>query len=417
MNAAARSPASPRAAHPHTAHARPARRAVLLGPAFVAAIAYVDPGNFAPNFAAGSSLGNQLLRVVAGASALAVLVQFLSAKLRLATGRDLASLCRGRYPRPVVAGLWVTAELVLLATDLAEVVGGVIGLELLFGTPPLPAALITCAVSFALLALHSRGVRTFTRAITGLLAVITLGFLFNIVRAGVDPGAVAGGLVPGHPGPDGVLLALGILGATVMPHAIFLHSALAAANRSGDPRAALTRTRREILVALGLAGLVNAAMVVLAARVFHNDALSGSQGVATLEEIHAGLAPRLGEAASLAFALALLASGFASSAVGTLAGQIVMEGFLRCGIPLLARRTATMAPALAVVALGVSTTSALVWSQVLLTLGLPFVLVPLIALTRDRSLMGPLANRPATTTCAALAAALVVLLNLMLLSL
>ncbi|MFJ4185193.1 Nramp family divalent metal transporter [Kitasatospora sp. NPDC089509] len=401
----------------HLARARPHQRAALFGPAFVAAIAYVDPGNFATNFAAGSSFGNRLLWVVVGASAMAVLIQFLSAKLGLATGLDLASLCRQRYPRTVVVGLWVTAELAVLATDLAEVIGGVIALGLLFGTPPLLAALITCGVSFALLALHSRGIRTFTRAITGLLAVITLGFLFSLVCAGVEPGPVVAGLVPGDPGPDGMLLASGIIGATVMPHAIFLHSGLAAATRTADPRTALARTRHEIIIALGLAGLVNAAMVVLAARVFHDGTFGDTQGVATLEQIHAGLGPRIGEAASLAFALALLASGFASSAVGTLAGQIVMEGFLRRSIPLLIRRAATLAPALAVVALGVSTTSALIWSQALLTLGLPFVLVPLIALTRDRSLMGPLANRAATTVCAGIATTMVVVLNLLLLDL
>ncbi|WP_433294799.1 Nramp family divalent metal transporter [Actinoplanes sp. CA-030573] len=396
---------------------RPLRRRVLrvapmLGPAFVAAVAYADPGNFATNFTGGAAFGYQLAWVVVAANLMAMLVQSLSAKLGLVTGRDLPQLCRERLPRRLTAGLWVQAELVAMATDLAEIVGGALALKLLFGLPLPVGGLITCVVAFGVLHLHERGVRRFEAAIAGLLGVILLGFLYDLSRAGVDPAGLAGGLAPSLPGGDGLLLATGILGATVMPHVIYLHSALTT-SRAAEPdrRLALRCQRADTVLALGAAGLVNLAMLVLAARVFGGGARPGA---GSLEGIHAGLGVALDRYAALAFALALLASGFASSSVGTYAGQVVMRGCLDRRIPLALRRTLTMAPALAILATGIDPTAALVWSQVVLSFGVPFALVPLIWLTRRRDVLGEHANHPATTAAAVASAGLIIMLNVFL---
>ena len=388
----------------------------LLGPAFVAAIAYVDPGNFATNFSAGAEFGYRLVWVIVFANLMAMLIQSLSGKVGLATGRNLPELCREHFPRPVTRGLWVQAELVAMATDLAEVIGGAIALYLLFDIPLLWGGLITAVVAFLLLGLQSRGYRPFELAITGLLAVIAGGFLFDTVTAGLDVGALAGGFVPSFDGTDSVLLATGILGATVMPHVIYLHSAL---TQDRIPPADLAETRQllraqrvDVVVAMGMAGLVNLAMLVLAARLFFGSDLPG---VDTLEGAHAALREVAGAPAALAFAIALLASGFASSGVGTFAGQVVMQGFLDRRIPLLLRRLITMAPALVVLALGVDPTQALVLSQVVLSFGIPFALIPLVLLTRRADVMGALVNRPVTTAVAWVVAALIVSLNAFLL--
>ena len=387
----------------------------MLGPAFVAAVAYVDPGNFATNFSGGAAFGYTLLWVIVAANLMAMLIQSLTAKLGLATGRDLATLCRERFPRPVTWGLWLQAEAVAIATDLAEIVGGAVALNLLFGVPLPIGGLITAVVAFVLLAAQSRGHRPFERVITGLLLVVGLGFAYTLVGAGVDLGGVAGGMVPSFDGADSVVLATGILGATVMPHVIYVHSALTpgrygdavTAGRTQQGRRRLLRAQRlDVLLAMGLAGLVNAAMLVIAAQLF----TSGS-GADTLEGVHAGLGDQLGTGAALAFALALLASGFASSSVGTHAGQVVMAGFLRRHIPVLTRRLITLAPALAVLVLGGDPTTALVWSQVVLSFGIPFALVPLLWLTSRRDLMAGWGNRPITTVVGALVAALIVGLN------
>ena len=384
----------------------------LLGPAFVAAIAYVDPGNFATNFSAGAEFGYRLAWVIVLANVMAMLIQSLSGKVGLATGRNLPELCREHFPRPVTRGLWVQAELVAMATDLAEVIGGAIALHLLFGLPLLTGGAITAAVAFALLALQGRGHRPFELAITGLLAVIALGFVFSTVRAGVDGTDLAAGFVPSFAGVDSVLLATGILGATVMPHVIYLHSALTQDRivpESVAERRSLLRSQRvDVVVAMGLAGLVNLAMLVIAARLFFGRELPG---VATLEGAHAALRDVAGAPVALAFAVALLASGFASSGVGTYAGQVVMQGFLQRRIPLLLRRALTMAPALVVLALDVDPTQALVLSQVVLSFGIPFALVPLVLLTQRPDVMGPLVNRPVTTGAAWVVAALVIALN------
>ena len=387
----------------------------LLGPAFVAAIAYVDPGNFATNFSAGARFGYLLVWVIVVANVMAMLVQLLSGKIGLATGRNLCELCRERFPRRVTRGLWVQAELVAMATDLAEIIGGAIALNLLFGIPLLPGGVLTALVAFALLSLQGRGYRPFELAVAGLFGVIALGFVYNSFSAGVDAPAVVGGLVPRFEGTGSVLLATGILGATVMPHVIYLHSALTAgrirAADSAEVRTLLRHQRLDVVLAMGMAGLVNLSMLVLAARL-----LLGVEGVDTLEGVHAALQRVAGAPAAFAFAVALLASGFASSGVGTYAGQVVMQGFLQRRIPLTLRRLITMAPALVVLAVGVDPTQALVLSQVVLSFGIPFALVPLVLLTRRVDVMGDLVNRPLTTAAAVVVAAVVIALNLFLLA-
>jgi manganese transport protein len=392
----------------------------LLGPAFVAAVAYVDPGNFATNFSGGAAFGYTLLWVIVAANLMAMLIQSLTAKLGLATGRDLATLCRERLPRPVTWGLWLQAEAVAIATDLAEIVGGAVALNLLFGVPLPVGGVLTAVVAFVLLAAQSRGHRPFERVITGLLLVVGLGFGYTLVGAGVDVGGVAGGMVPSFDGAESVVLATGILGATVMPHVIYVHSALTpgrygdvvTAGRTAQGRRRLLRVQRlDVLLAMGLAGLVNAAMLIIAAQLFTR----GSQAD-SLERVHAGLGDQLGTGAAVAFAVALLASGFASSSVGTHAGQVVMAGFLRRHIPVLARRLITLAPALAVLVLGGDPTTALVWSQVVLSFGIPFALVPLLWLTSRRELMAGWVNRRTTTVAGGVVAALIIALNVHLLT-
>ncbi len=384
----------------------------LLGPAFVAAIAYVDPGNFATNFSAGAEHGHLLVWVIVVANLMAMLIQSLSGKVGLATGRNLPELCRDHFPRPVTRGLWVQAEVVAMATDLAEIIGGALALNLLLGIPLLTGGVLTALVAFALLGLQGRGYRPFELAVAGLLGVIALGFLYDVLQAGVDGGAVAAGLVPRFDGTSSVLLATGILGATVMPHVIYLHSALTQhripAQDAAEVQALLRHQRLDVVLAMGLAGLVNGAMLVLAARLFFGKDLPD---VDTLEGVHAALERGAGAPVALAFAVALLASGFASSGVGTYAGQVVMQGFLERRIPLLVRRAVTMAPALVVLGLGVDPTRALVLSQVVLSFGIPFALVPLVLLTRRADVMGALVNRRVTTVAAAAVAGVIIALN------
>lgn len=385
---------------------------VLLGPAFVAAVAYIDPGNFATNFAAGAGFGYALVWVVVAANLVAMLVQYLSAKVGVATGRDLAELCRDLLPRPVSRGLWVQAELVAMATDLAEFVGAAVGLNLLFGVPLLPAGLITAVVAFGVLALEQRRRRRFELAIVAMLAIVTLGFLYDLVVVGADPGGVAGGLVPSFDGSDSVLLAAGIVGATVMPHVVYLHSALTKGRvhcRDDSDRRQLMRFQRlDVLVGLGIAGLINLTMMVVAASLFHQ---TGDTGIDSIEAAHAGLGQLVGGAAALAFAVALLASGLSSSSVGTYAGQVVMAGFLRRRVPIFVRRAVTMVPALVVLGLGLPTTDSLVVSQVVLSFGIPFALVPLALVTRRADVMGALVNNRVTTAAMVLIAASITALN------
>ncbi len=383
----------------------------LLGPAFVAAIAYVDPGNFATNLSAGARYGYLLVWVVVVGNLMAMLIQYLSAKSGIATGQSLPELCRSRFSKPVVWGLWVQAELISIATDLAEVLGGAIALQLLFEVPLIVGGVITAAVAFALLAFQTRGHRPFEAAITGLLAVILLGFLYNVVAAGVSPGALAEGVVPRFDGIDSLVLATGMLGATVMPHAIYLHGALTHdryVRDTDEQRRALVRSQRvDVVTAMTIAGLMNLALVVVAAQVFYGRGPT----IDTIEQAHAGIHAELGPVAASALALALLASGFAASSVGTYSGQVVMQGFLRRRIPLLVRRLVTLTPAVAVLAIGVDPTRTLVLSQVVLSFGIPFALIPLLLLTRRVEVMGILVNRTATTVVAGIIAAVIIAMN------
>jgi manganese transport protein len=393
-----------------------ARRAVaLLGPAFVAAVAYVDPGNFGTNFVAGARFGYALAWAVVAANLMAMLVQYLSAKTGVATGRDLPQLCREQFGPAVSAGLWVQAELIAMATDLAEFVGAALGLNLLFRVPLLAAGLITAVVAFGILALEQRGYRRFELAIAGLLGIVLLGFAYDLAGVGASPAGIAGGLVP-RLGSDRLLLVSGIIGATVMPHVIYLHSALTKSRVScsddAERRELLRFQRLDVVVALGAAGLINLAMLFVAASVFHR---AGGAGADSIEAAHAGLARLVGGGAALAFAVALLASGLSSSSVGTYAGQVVMQGFVRRRIPLWVRRGLTMLPALIVLGLGLPATDSLVISQVVLSFGIPFALVPLVLLTRRADVMGPFANRPLTTAAAGGIALMIIALNVYLL--
>jgi manganese transport protein len=390
-------------------------RLALLGPAFVACIAYIDPGNFATNIAGGSKYGYLLLWVLLGANLMAMLIQNLSAKIGIATGKNLPELCREHFPRRVSFGLWVQAELIAMATDLAEFVGAAIALNLLFDIPLLPAGFITAVVAFAILGLQGRGHRRFELAIFGFVGIILLGFLYDTLRIGFDAGDAAKGFVPHFDGSDSILLATGILGATVMPHVIYLHSALTQnrvnARDDAERRRLLRFNRIDVTLAMGLAGLINMSMLIIAASLFFGN----GPEVDTIEKAHAGFDNLVGPSAAIAFALALLASGFASSSVGTYAGQVVMQGFIARTVPIAARRAVTMAPALVVLAIGVDPTKALVISQVVLSFGIPFALVPLVLLTRRRDIMGALVNRRVTTVVASIVAVIISSLNIFLL--
>jgi len=397
--------------------------AALLGPAFVAAIAYVDPGNFATNFSAGATFAYRLGWVILVANLMAMLVQYLSAKVGVATGKDLPELCRERLPLPVSRGLWVQAELVAMATDMAEFVGAAIGLNLLFGTPLLVAGLITAVVAFGILALDQQGYRRFELAIIGLLGIVLLGFAYDLVAVHPSAAGVAGGLVPQLGGSAYLLLAVGIVGATVMPHVVYLHSALTKSRVSvasdSERRQLLRYQRLDVLVALGAAGLINLAMLVVAAALFSHSGRGGEAAAVasgSIEAAHADLGRLVGGGAALAFAVALLASGLSSSSVGTYAGQVVMQGFVGRSVPLFARRAVTMLPALIVLAAGLPPTASLVFSQVVLSFGIPFALVPLVALTRRADIMGTLVNRRVTTCAAAGTAGLIIAMNVYLLA-
>jgi manganese transport protein len=388
----------------------------MLGPAFVASIAYVDPGNFATNVQGGARFGYLLLWVVLAANLMAMLIQYLSAKLGIVTGQSLPEVMRERYPRPLTWAMWAQAEVMAMSTDIAEFLGAALGLNLLFGVPLFAAGLITGVIAMAVLELQSRGVRRFELAISALLGIIFAGFLYETLRIGPSVHASLRGLVPGLAGSSSIYLAVGIIGATVMPHVIYLHSALTqqrVETRNDRERARVLRFERlDVIVALALAGLVNLAMFAVAAKLFHTPALAGLN---TLQEAHAKLGTLVGGGAALAFAVALLASGISSSSVGTYAGQVVMSGFINVRVPLLARRLVTMLPALVVLAAGVSPTDALVLSQVVLSFGIPLALIPLVLLTSRREVMGVHVNRALTTIVAWGAALLISALNVFLL--
>lgn len=389
----------------------------FLGPAFVACVAYIDPGNFATNIAGGAQFGYLLLWVVVASNLTAMLVQGLSAKLGIATGRNLAELCRDRFPRPVVWGMWAVSELVAMATDLAEFLGAALGFYLLFHLPLFIAALLAGVVTLLILALERRGFRSVEAVITAFVGVIAVSYVIETVLDRPDWTAVAtGAFVPRFAGTESVLLATGILGATVMPHVVFLHSALTQHRivpRNEAQAKLLYRFEiTDVLLAMGLAGAVNAAMLIMAASTFYAHSLTN---IATIDEAHRTLAPLLGRASSTIFAISLLASGLSSSTVGTMAGQVIMQGFLHRQIPIWIRRLVTMIPALVVIAMGLDPTRTLVISQVVLSFGLPFALVPLVIFTSRRDVMGGLANHAITTMLAWAVTAVIIALNAFLL--
>jgi manganese transport protein len=400
-------------------HRRPflLRMLPFFGPAFVASVAYVDPGNFATNIQGGAKFGYLLLWVVVTANLMAMLVQTLSAKLGLASGRNLAETCRDEFPKHVVWGMWALAEVVAMATDLAEFLGAALGFYLLLHVPLIVGAVLTGVVTFAILALERYGFRPLEVAIGFFVAIIAVCYLLEmIIGHPVWHEVAAHAFTPKFAGTESVLLAAGILGATVMPHVVYLHSGLTQ-NRivTRDP-ARLRKLFRfqtvDVLIAMGIAGMVNGAMLIMAAATFHS---SGHANVGTIEEAHRTLAPLLGSASSVIFAISLLASGLSSSTVGTMSGQLIMQGFIHRRIPILLRRLVTMAPAFVVILLGLDPTRTLVISQVVLSFGLPFAVVPLVVFTSRRRIMGTLRNHAATIALASIVSALIIGLNIFLL--
>jgi manganese transport protein len=389
----------------------------FLGPAFIACVAYVDPGNFATNIQAGSRYGYLLVWVVVAANSIAMLIQILSAKLGIATGKNLPELIRDSFPPRVVMGLWILAEVVAMATDLAEFLGAALGFNLLLGIPLFPAGLLTGVVTFLILGLQHRGFRPLEAVITALVGVIALCYLIETVMGRPDFGAAARSFLPPHfSGSESVLLATGILGATVMPHVIYLHSALTQGRVVVRDESRLRRLMRfevvDVVIAMGVAGLINAAMLMMAAATFHR---VGVTNVASIEEAHRTLTPLVGRASSVVFAVSLLASGLSSSTVGTMAGQVIMQGFLNWHIPISIRRLVTMLPALVVIGVGLDPTRTLVISQVVLSFGIPFALIPLVMFTTKGAVMGSLRNHPVTSASAWGLAALISALNAFLL--
>ena len=395
-------------------------RAVIpfLGPAFIAAVAYVDPGNFATNMAGGAQYGYMLLWVVLGANLMAMLIQSMSAKLGIATGHSLPEVCRDRFPRPLVIFLWIQAELIAMATDLAEFVGAALGIYLVFGIPLFISGLLTGVLAFGILGLQAWGFRRLEATISSLVGVIVIAFGLEVFRSNPSWGSVAGStFVPHLDGSASILLAAGILGATVMPHVIYLHSALTQKRIVGaNPEAKRKIFHFEmvdVMIAMGIAGLINIAMLTLAAAVF------GSRGLTTagsdLGQVFHLLDQYLGAHSGIAFGIALLASGVSSSSVGTLAGQVVMQGFIRRQIPIFLRRAITMVPAMVLIASNFDPSRALVLSQVLLSFGIPFALIPLVMFTRDKKLMGNLANSRWTNYAAYAVAGGIIGLNVFLL--
>jgi manganese transport protein len=390
----------------------------FLGPAFIACVAYMDPGNFATNIAGGSKFGFTLVWVIVASNLIAMLIQTLSAKLGIATGRNLPEVCREQFSRRVSRGLWVQAELIAMATDLAEFLGAALGIKLLLGIDLFPAAVITGVITFLILALQRFGFRPLEAVITAFVAVIGICYLAELWFAHPPLGTVARhAVVPEFAGNESVLLAVGILGATVMPHVIYLHSALMQDRivpRNDDEANRLYKyTRIDVLIALAIAGLINMSMLVVAATVFFG---SGEKDVDTLEGAHRTLEPLLGGASGVLFALALTASGLSSSTVGTMSGQVVMQGFVQRRIPLFLRRAVTMAPAFVVIALTSNVTDTLVISQVILSFGIPFALIPLVIFTSRRDIMGALVNARSTIAAASVVAALICGLNIFLLA-
>jgi len=384
----------------------------FFGPAVVTSVAYIDPGNFATNIQAGARYGYQLLWVVLFANHIAMLFQALSAKLGIVTGRNLAELCRERFPKPVVIAMWLVSEIAAMATDLAEFLGAAIGLALLLGMPLLAGMAVTAIVTYLILSLERWGFRPIELVIGGLVAVIALCYLIELLVAPIDWAAAAKhSLLPLLPDSAALMLAVGIIGATVMPHAVYLHSGLtqgrALARDESERRMLVRLSNREVTIALAIAGLVNMAMILMASSAFH----AGHQEVAEIGSAYHTLGPLLGYAASAVFLCSLIASGISSSTVGTMAGQMIMQGFVGFRIPVWLRRLVTMIPAFIVVWLGADSTEALVASQVLLSLTLPVPMVALVIFTSRRDIMGAFTASPLVRMAAILCAAIVLGLN------
>jgi len=394
-----------------------ARLLPFLGPAFIASIAYMDPGNFATNIQGGAQFGYELLWVILGSNLMAMLLQSLSAKLGIATGQNLAEHCRNQYSHRVVIGMWVIGELVAIATDLAEFLGAALGFNLLFGIPLWVAGLLTAVVTFLILGLERYGFRPLEAVITAFITVIAVCYLAETILARPDVSTVLYyTFVPHFSGAESVLLATGILGATVMPHALYLHSALTqdriVTKNPKQQRRLFHFELVDVFIAMGIASTINAAMLIMAASTFFNH---GLKNIGTIEEAHLTLVPLLGSAASWVFALSLLASGLSSSSVGTMAGQVIMQGFLHRHIPPWIRRVVTMLPSLIVIFIGLDPTRVLVLSQVVLSFGLPFAIIPLVTFTSRRDIMGELVNMKITTILTSVVAALIIALNVFLL--
>ncbi|HML21155.1 MAG TPA: Nramp family divalent metal transporter [Aggregatilinea sp.] len=396
---------------------RVARLLPFLGPAFIASVAYVDPGNFATNIQGGAQFGYILLWVIVASNLMAMLLQMLSAKLGIASNMNLAELCRAHFPRPVVYTMWVLMEVVAMATDLAEFLGATLGFNLLFGIPLWIAGLMTAVATFLILGLERHGFRPLEAVISVLVGTVAISYVIETILDRPDWGQVFHhAVVPQFAGTESILLATGILGATVMPHAIILHSALTQGRIVVKDPVQLRRLFRfeiiDVLVAMGLASMINAAMLIMAASTFHTRSMSD---VGTIEQAHTTLEPLLGSAASAVFAISLLASGLSSASVGTMAGQVIMQGYIHRHVAPWLRRLVTMLPSLVVIAMGLDPTRTLVISQVVLSFGLPFAVVPLVMFTRRRDIMGVLVNKRTTTALAIFVAGLIIFLNLYLL--
>ncbi len=382
----------------------------LMGPAFIAAIGYIDPGNFATNIQAGASYGYQLLWVVVWANIMAMLIQLLSAKLGIATGKNLAEHIRDRFPRPAVWFYWVQAEIIAMATDLAEFIGAALGFKLLFGVTLLQGAVITGIATFLILMLQRRGQKPLEKVIGGMLLFVAAAYVAELFFSQPNPaGLVKGMIVPELPDSNALYLAAGVLGATIMPHVIYLHSALTQREDGSTRSERYSSTKMDVAVAMTIAGFVNLAMMATAAAVFH---FNGHTGITELDQAYVTLRPLLGDAAAVVFGLSLVTAGLSSTVVGTLAGQVVMQGFIHFTIPLWVRRAVTMLPSFVVIIAGMDPTRVLVLSQVLLSFGIALALIPLLYFTANRQLMGELVNGRKTQISGVVIVAIVIVLNL-----
>jgi manganese transport protein len=411
--------ATARAAHQSLKGDRRGLRKIwpFLGPAFVAAVAYVDPGNFATNISAGAQFGYLLLWVILCSNLMAMMIQSMSAKLGIATGRNLPEVCRERFSKPVSIGLWIQAEIIAMATDLAEFIGAALALNLLFGIPLFPAGLLTGVGVFGILALQRRGFRPLEAAISSMVGVIVVAFAFQMFYADPEGERILAGLfTPAFAGTESVLLAAGILGATVMPHVIYLHSALTqrrVVGRTEEEKKKIFRFELvDVVIAMAIAGTINASMLIMAAALFN---VNGLTDVGDIDLAFEQLRVLVSNNAAIIFGVALLASGFSSSSVGTMSGQVVMQGFINRRISLWLRRVITMTPALVILAIGLNPSRSLVLSQVVLSFGIPFALIPLLIFCRNRNLMGALVNHRLTTAVATVVVTLIVSLNVFLL--